>query len=106
MSSPDITPNARVIPMSREPWMEHGACRTSPLGPDAWFPERGEDRQPPAVAAQRTCVQECPVAQECLLYALARRERYGIWGGMTTARRDRFIREARKRRAARAGTAA
>lgn len=33
----------------------------------------------------------CPFKQECLTYALAAREPYGIWGGLTTAERQTLL---------------
>jgi WhiB family transcriptional regulator, redox-sensing transcriptional regulator len=96
---------SNVIPLtgkntttSRDQWMERGACRTSPLGPDAWFPEPGDTKSETAKAARRTCHGVCPVSQECLLFALATNERHGIWGGMGPDQRARFAREAREHR--------
>lgn len=70
-----------------EQWRVHGACaRTFPLNllgliaavgldPDLWFPEQGGG----AIAA-RVCAG-CPVRSDCLMYAVDRREEFGIWGG-------------------------
>jgi WhiB family redox-sensing transcriptional regulator len=107
MSKSNVIPLVvRVAPVARTSWVELGACRTSELGPDAWFPGVGESRSALTRAAKQTCRRECPVAVECLLHALGEGERHGIWGGMTTRQRDRFAREARERREARRGTAA
>lgn len=35
-----------------------------------------------------TWCRPCPVQRECLLYALATEERWGLWGGMTPKERD------------------
>jgi WhiB family redox-sensing transcriptional regulator len=91
----------KVAPATGASWVERGACRTSELGPDAWFPEVGKSRSALALAAQQTCRRECPVAVECLLYALGAGERHGIWGGMTARQRTQFAREVRERRARR-----
>lgn len=69
--------------------------------PDAWFPEHGGG---PATAARRICGR-CPVRAECLDYALARREQYGIWGGLNIDERRRVARE-RERGGTRADHAA
>jgi WhiB family redox-sensing transcriptional regulator len=101
MSKSNVVPLVvlKAAPAARAPWPERGACRTSELGPDAWFPEPGQTRTPLALAARETCRRACPVAVECLLHALATDERHGIWGGMTTLQRDRFARQLRERAA-------
>ena len=67
-------------------WQESGACRR--LSPDAFFHpegERGAARIQRATAAKRVC-GGCPVLAQCR-HALAAREPYGIWGGMTEEER-------------------
>jgi hypothetical protein len=44
-----------------------------------------------AVTTLRTC-QGCPVARECLIYAVTTNTRHGIWGGMTPAARRQWAR--------------
>lgn len=39
-----------------------------------------------------TWCRTCPVRRECLLDALARDERWGIWGGLTPLQRDEYAR--------------
>jgi WhiB family redox-sensing transcriptional regulator len=58
-------------------WMEHGACRN--VGPDLFFPGRRSGR---GTGAKTICAG-CPVAEQCLDYALRTGQRYGIWGGMS-----------------------
>jgi WhiB family transcriptional regulator, redox-sensing transcriptional regulator len=53
--------------------------------PEAFFPEKGGS---PA-AAKRVC-RSCEVRAECLEYALANDERFGIWGGLSERERRRF----------------
>lgn len=65
-------------------WMERAACAS--LDPELFFPEVGDDF---VADAQRVC-QSCPVRMECLVSAVVNKERYGIWGGFTTAQRDRL----------------
>jgi WhiB family redox-sensing transcriptional regulator len=66
-------------------WTDHAAC----LGkdPELFYPPKGENAQD----AKAIC-RVCPVAIICLNYALARRERYGVWGGMTEKERRRLLR--------------
>ena len=64
-------------------WAEEGLCAQA--DPDAWFPEKGgSTREGKAICAR------CPVAAECLDYALANNERFGIWGGMSERERRRL----------------
>lgn len=63
-------------------WQDWGMC--SQTSPDAFFPDKGQ----PTAAAKRVCAT-CPVQAECLEYALANNERYGVWGGLSE--RERHI---------------
>lgn len=56
-----------------------------------FFPVSDEDAGP----AKAICAQ-CPVREACLEYALATRERDGVWGGATERERRRMIRQRRK----------
>lgn len=67
-------------------WQENAACLDA--DPDLFFPERGS----PGDSAKRVCVT-CSVRLECLEYALANGERYGIWGGLTERERTRLRRQ-------------
>ena len=65
-------------------WQESAVCRS--VDPDLFFPEQAG----PSHEAKRVCAA-CPVRIECLAYALAHRDRYGIWGGLTARERRRLI---------------
>jgi WhiB family redox-sensing transcriptional regulator len=69
-------------------WMVTGKCRELP--PDIFFPSDGLGVQ----AAQRICA-ECPVADQCLEYALANRIDHGVWGGCSERERRRILRRRR-----------
>ncbi len=56
--------------------------------PEAFFPERGGNTRD----AKRVCAK-CPVARECLAYALANEVRFGIWGGLSERERRMKRRE-------------
>lgn len=45
--------------------------------------------------ARTICVQ-CPARDECLDHALAEKERYGMWGGLTPIERRRIERKERR----------
>ncbi|WP_317891453.1 WhiB family transcriptional regulator [Saccharopolyspora pogona] len=66
-----------------------GACRTE--DPDLFFPvgdasRKGSQPWLQAQEAKQVCAQ-CPVAAQCLKWALDRGEPYGVWGGMTEQER-------------------
>jgi WhiB family transcriptional regulator, redox-sensing transcriptional regulator len=72
----------------RPQWMALAACRG--VDPELFYTERGEStREAKAVCAG------CPVREECLLYAVANVERYGVWGGRSERERRRMRSEAR-----------
>ncbi|HET6811002.1 MAG TPA: WhiB family transcriptional regulator [Acidimicrobiales bacterium] len=70
-------------------WRNRAACRG--VDPDIFFPVSDEE----AVQAKIIC-GECPVREACLEWALATRERDGVWGGATERERRRMIRQRRK----------
>ena len=70
-------------------WRQHAACRGA--DPDIFYPSSDEE----AEEAKAICAT-CPVRQACLEYALANRERDGVWGGATERERRRLIRQRRK----------
>ena len=57
--------------------------------PEAFFPEKGGSTR----EAKRVC-QSCTVRTECLEYALAQDERFGIWGGLSERERRKLKRAA------------
>ena len=57
-------------------WQELALCAQT--DPEAFFPEKGGSTR----EAKRVCLS-CDVRQECLEYALAHDERFGIWGGLS-----------------------
>ena len=57
-------------------WQERALCAQT--DPEAFFPEKGGSTR----EAKRVCAT-CEVREECLEYALANDERFGIWGGMS-----------------------
>lgn len=67
-----------------EPWMDEALC--AQFDADMFYPEKGGTTRP----AKRVC-RECDVRSECLLFALANGERYGIWGGLSERERRRIL---------------
>ncbi|WP_456874760.1 MULTISPECIES: WhiB family transcriptional regulator [unclassified Geodermatophilus] len=60
--------------------------------PEAFFPEKGGSTR----EAKRVCMG-CSVRTECLEFALANDERFGIWGGLSERERRRVRLERRER---------
>jgi WhiB family redox-sensing transcriptional regulator len=70
-------------------WRQAAACRG--VDPEVFYPASDEE----AGAAKVVCGR-CPVRQPCLEFALARREREGVWGGATERERRRLLRQRRR----------
>ncbi len=72
-------------------WQLLGACREA--DPTLFFHPEGE--RGPARAARETAAKavcgRCPVVEQCRAHALATREPYGVWGGMSENERDEAI---------------
>lgn len=71
------------------------------VDPDLFFPERGASTK----EAKAVC-QGCEVRDECLEYALANGEKFGIWGGLSERERRRIRRQRAMARAAEAAQSA
>jgi WhiB family redox-sensing transcriptional regulator len=69
--------------------MAEGKCRE--FAAETFFPRDGVG----VTAAQKICHQ-CPVAAQCLDYAIALHIDHGIWGGASERERRRIARERRR----------
>jgi WhiB family redox-sensing transcriptional regulator len=70
-------------------WRDLARCRG--VDPEIFYPSADSDgREAKAICAL------CPVREPCLEYALAAREKDGIWGGLTARERRRLVRRRRK----------
>jgi WhiB family redox-sensing transcriptional regulator len=83
---------APVLPLFGDPaddtplgWQERALCAQT--DPEAFFPEKGGSTR----EAKRVCTG-CDVRSECLEYALANDERFGIWGGLSERERRKLKR--------------
>ena len=75
-------------------WQMQANCMG--VDPDLFFPERGASTR----EAKEVC-RGCVVRDDCLEFALANGEKFGIWGGMSERERRRLRRaRALERRAA------
>ncbi len=68
-------------------WQSQSLCAQT--DPEAFFPEKGGSTR----EAKKVC-QSCDVRSECLEYALAKDERFGIWGGLSERERRRLKKRA------------
>jgi hypothetical protein len=83
-----VTSHDRVTLLSTD-----GLCANPERDPEDWFSDRsrgGQSRLRDRREAARLC-HGCPVVRECLEYAIATVQRYGVWGGMSE--RDRMVLE-------------
>ncbi len=78
-------------------WQDFANCLG--VDPDLFFPERGASTR----EAKEVC-RGCVVRDDCLEYALANGEKFGIWGGMSERERRRIRRQRALARAAAAST--
>jgi len=72
-------------------WQLQGLCRELPT--EMFFHpegERGPRRRNRETAAKAVC-NTCPVLAQCRAHALAVREPYGIWGGLSEEEREAII---------------
>ena len=74
-------------------WRAHAACRD--IDTDLFFP--AGDTGPAAVKIQKAkaICRRCPVQEDCLAFAMAFYQEYGIWGGLTEDER-RVLRRRRR----------
>ncbi|MBA3523170.1 MAG: WhiB family transcriptional regulator [Geodermatophilaceae bacterium] len=68
-------------------WQERALCAQT--DPESFFPEKGGSTR----EAKKICTG-CEVRPECLEYALAHDERFGIWGGLSERERRRLKKQA------------
>lgn len=65
------------------PWMAAAVCAQT--DPEAFYPEKGSSTR----EAKSVCAR-CTVAAECLDWAVANEERFGVWGGLSERERRKI----------------
>lgn len=79
-----MTPDGLFADLRERPqWQDEALCAQA--DPESWYPEQGGS----TTAAKQVCMG-CPVRAQCLAYALAGHERFGIWGGLSERERRKF----------------
>lgn len=89
---PDGSPLAQLFGLQGDDggalaWQDRALCAQT--DPEAFFPEKGGSTR----EAKRVC-STCEVRSECLDYALANDERFGIWGGLSERERRKLKKRA------------
>ncbi|MFK4091096.1 WhiB family transcriptional regulator [Kribbella sp. NPDC020789] len=67
-------------------WQDRGLCAQT--DPESFFPEKGGSTRD----AKKICAG-CPVAAQCLEWALENDERFGIWGGKSERERRKIAKD-------------
>jgi hypothetical protein len=81
--------DGRQYDPSGTPWRQFALCRDHDA--ELWFPSATDSD----AAAMAIC-QACPVRLDCLGWAIAYNERFGIWGGVSARGRQRMRAETRR----------
>ena len=68
-------------------WTERAACHEPGVDPELFFPVSESGLAAGEAAAAKAICARCPVAAECLAWALRAGEPAGIWGGTTPEER-------------------
>lgn len=72
-----IGPRAPRLP--DDTWQQRAICRGSAhRGADLWFSDDKAQR----ATARAVCRERCPVRAECLRWAIATKQAFGVWGGI------------------------
>jgi WhiB family redox-sensing transcriptional regulator len=82
-AAPLASPWTDLSPVGDASWRLEALCAET--DPEAFFPEKGGSTRD----AKRVC-SGCTVRAECLEFALANDERFGIWGGLSERERRRL----------------
>jgi len=82
---PDAVEDFDITEGEADSWQDRALCAQT--DPEAFFPEKGGSTR----EAKKICLG-CEVRSECLDYALAHDERFGIWGGLSERERRRLKR--------------
>jgi WhiB family redox-sensing transcriptional regulator len=76
---------------SAQKWRSIGLCRGSETM--VFYPPSDDDS---LAEEAKTICSMCAVRKPCLEFALATREKHGVWGGLTERERRRVLRQRRR----------
>jgi WhiB family transcriptional regulator, redox-sensing transcriptional regulator len=77
-----------------EDWRIDAACRDQ--DPTRFFPIGTTGAAVEAIEAAKAVCAGCPVAQECLIFAVTTNQEYGVWGGLDEEERRGVRRQWRR----------
>jgi len=77
----------------RADWGARAACRST--DPELFFPVSGVGPSVAQIDEAKTVCARCDVRSECLAFALATWQPYGVWGGTSPEERARLRKKAR-----------
>jgi WhiB family transcriptional regulator, redox-sensing transcriptional regulator len=75
-------------------WADGAACVGTDLD---FYGDSSKKRNQPTVEACKAVCASCPVRDTCLELAMANREHFGIWGGLTVEERTALRRRRRQK---------
>jgi WhiB family transcriptional regulator, redox-sensing transcriptional regulator len=79
MTEPDLAYTWHYSPPEPDDWMAAAVCRQ--VDPTLFHPDGNPCRAVVQARLAKSVCASCPVAVECLEFALEHDERHGIWGG-------------------------
>jgi len=91
-----VPDNPLVRLLEHEDWYRDALCAQSVAADQAEL----EDWHGDGTELGRTICSRCPVQEQCLDTAIARREKHDIWGGLTPDERKKLRRDRLRRHTA------
>ena len=79
-------------------WQSRGTCAQGGVDPELFFPVGTTGPALVQVEQARAVCRRCPVAGQCLSWALETGEKHGVWGGLDADERD-AVRRAQEKKA-------
>jgi WhiB family redox-sensing transcriptional regulator len=79
-------PAQRAVQGGRRDWWRSAACQEA--DPELFFPVARYGPGASETDRAKAVCAACSVRRQCLQYALATRQMYGVWGGMTEDERQ------------------
>lgn len=69
-----------------ENWRDQALCKTKAVQIDFF----SDDKH--LIKLAKSICSQCPVAHECLTFAVTNQEKFGVWGGFTPRERNKITR--------------
>ena len=88
-----VAPNP-ALDQADDSWRDRALCRET--DPELFFPIGTTGHAVGTIEQAKSICSGCQVVGECLDYALANREKVGVWGGATERERRRLLRQRRR----------